>query len=243
MSDTRDADEIMTCDAARSLIVDELTHAITPAEKLALNGHLAGCSACRARGEELRALWADLGKLPVPPVRSDASQRFQLAVEGAMATPAADPRHARARYWRRAAVAAGIVIVAAGGYFVGGAFPWRQSVVSKVALSDAGHVYLLLLRVRDQPGAVSEPGAEARLVAEYAAWARRLSEQGKLLSAEKLADEPAELLGSGASQEADRVGGFFLIRATSFEEAQQIARDCPHLRHGGRVELRAIEPT
>jgi hypothetical protein len=101
----------------------------------------------------------------------------------------------------------------------------------------------LLLRVREQPGTVTQPDVEARLVAEYAAWARGLQEEGKLLSAEKLADEPAELLGSGASPEGDRVGGFFLIRAASFEEAQRIARDCPHLRHGGRVELRAIEPT
>ena len=140
-------------------------------------------------------------------------------------------------------MAAGMLIVAAGGYLVGGAFPWRQAVIPKVAASEAGHVYLLLLRVRDRPGAVTDPSVEARLVTEYAAWARSLSEQGKLLSAEKLADEPAELLGSGASHETDRVGGFFLIRAANFDEAQRIARDCPHLRHGGHVELRAIEPT
>ena len=234
---------MMTCEAARSLIVDDLADAATSAEKLALNGHLATCRACRTARDEMSALWTSLGELPVPRVRPDATQRFKLALAGAAAAQPTEPRHARATLWRRTAVAAGIVIVAAGGYVVGGAFPWRQNVVTKVAMSDAGHVYLLLLRVRDQPGAVSEPGAEARLVAEYAAWARRLSEQGKLLSAEKLADAPAEVLGSGAAQEEERVGGFFLIRATSFEEAQQIARDCPHLRHGGRVELRAIEPT
>ena len=26
-------------------------------------------------------------------------------------------------------------------------------------------------------------------------------------------------------------------------EAQSIAEGCPHLKHGGRVELRAIQPT
>jgi len=82
----------MTCDDARSLIVDDLTQAITPAKKLALNGHLAACSACRASRDDLRTLWVDLGKLPVPSVRPDASQRFQLAAAGAMATQAPDPR-------------------------------------------------------------------------------------------------------------------------------------------------------
>jgi len=233
----------MTCDVVRPLLVDDLMHAIDPAERSALNGHLATCASCRTARDELSALWADLGEVPAPAVRPDATKRFQLALAGAMAAHAAEPRRVRAPFWRRTAIAASIVIVAVGSFFAGGAFPSRQAGVPKVAASDAGHVYLLLLRVRERPGAVTDPAVEARLVAEYAAWARGLSEQGKLLTAEKLADEPAELLGPGATQEGDRVGGFFLIRAANFEEAQRIARDCPHLRHGGHVELRAIEPT
>jgi hypothetical protein len=37
--------------------------------------------------------------------------------------------------------------------------------------------------------------------------------------------------------------GFFLVRAATAEEAEAIARGCPHLRHGGTISLREIDPT
>ena len=36
---------------------------------------------------------------------------------------------------------------------------------------------------------------------------------------------------------------FFIIQAADSAEAYRIARDCPHLRHGGTIQLRRIEPT
>jgi hypothetical protein len=36
------------------------------------------------------------------------------------------------------------------------------------------------------------------------------------------------------------VGGYFLIKANSFEEAAELAKDCPDLSHGGSVEVREI---
>jgi hypothetical protein len=37
------------------------------------------------------------------------------------------------------------------------------------------------------------------------------------------------------------VTGLFVVRAGSPAEAAAIARAAPHLRHGGRVEVRAID--
>jgi hypothetical protein len=54
------------------------------------------------------------------------------------------------------------------------------------------------------------------------------------------------LSASGATEmprgTADELGGFFLIQADS-AEAYRIARECPHLRHGGTVQVRRIQPT
>jgi hypothetical protein len=50
-------------------------------------------------------------------------------------------------------------------------------------------------------------------------------------------------LPAGTAGDAPRVSGFFLIRAGSLDEAEAIARDCPHLRHGGRVLVRDVDPT
>ncbi len=38
------------------------------------------------------------------------------------------------------------------------------------------------------------------------------------------------------------IGGFFHIKADDYQQAVQIARDCPHLEYG-TVEIREIERT
>lgn len=102
--------------------------------------------------------------------------------------------------------------------------------------------YLLLL----QSGAADDAGAEARRVSEYAAWARGLRSEGRLVSAEKLADRERVLRGDGASTseaKGEPIVGYFVVRARDFAEAERIARSCPHLKHGGTIVLREIEKT
>jgi hypothetical protein len=37
------------------------------------------------------------------------------------------------------------------------------------------------------------------------------------------------------------MGGYYAIRAASYEDAVEIARGCPHLDYGGTIEVRAID--
>ena len=39
------------------------------------------------------------------------------------------------------------------------------------------------------------------------------------------------------------IGGYFTIRADSWDEAVRIAESCPHLENNGMVEIRQIEDT
>lgn len=110
--------------------------------------------------------------------------------------------------------------------------------------------YLLLLY--ESPERLEIPEEEtARLVAEYGAWAAEQQREGALLAGEKLADDGLVLVeddglqvtrepGAGAARV---LSGFFLVRAESYEEARRIAESCPHLDHGGQIEIRRIEET
>jgi hypothetical protein len=126
-----------------------------------------------------------------------------------------------------------------------GAASWKTASSSAVAAAppEASQQYLLLL-YDNEPTRNLSPGQLASVIAEYSAWGRGLQAAGKLVSAEKLKDEPSVWLGGSVSIEGgERLGGFFLIRARDAAEARQIAEACPHLKHGGRVELRAIQKT
>ena len=134
--------------------------------------------------------------------------------------------------------------------------PWRSVAAALVALAtgvavgrataDGGRgsavpsrTFVLLL----YPGAGLDPspGAERARVEEYGRWARGLAREGRMVRGEKLKDG-ARVLG-GDAPDAQHLQGFFLIRADTLEEAEAIARACPHRGHGGTIALREVDPT
>jgi hypothetical protein len=113
--------------------------------------------------------------------------------------------------------------------------------------------YVLLLHGPSRPPSAGPPtaadsAAERAIVDEYRAWAVSLANAGSLVTAEKLADDPLTMLVADRTVQMprntpDELGGFFLIQVADSAEAFRIARACPHLKHGGSVQVRRIEPT
>jgi hypothetical protein len=107
-----------------------------------------------------------------------------------------------------------------------------------------------ILFLEEGRSSTSSPAEESRRIAEYKAWARGLAARGRLSSGEKLA-AGAELvspesggsdIGAARNAGAASLGGYFAIVARDDAEALEIARSCPHVRHGGRVVIRRIQP-
>jgi hypothetical protein len=92
---------------------------------------------------------------------------------------------------------------------------------------DDGREFLLLLH--DTPQSAKQGSVE-----EYSRWARGVA---AMRGGEKLTDDVA-VLGPGRSDGS--LAGFFRIRANSRQEAEAVARTCPHLHHGGWIEIREI---
>ena len=215
-----------------------------------LRAHLASCAACRDEVEALRALWADMGRLPVPAPRPSSeagAERVRLA-----GAAEAERRRARRPYGLRIAAAAAVALAAslAASFAVGVALGRRQAPraapAAEAGATDGRQSFLLLLHESADFDAGATPEASRALVAEYRDWAVRLRAEGRMAAAEKLADDGGRWLrgeANTAPADTDVVSGFFVIRARDYAEAAELARGCPHLRHGGTVELRLIEPT
>ena len=73
------------CAGMEDKFIEYLDGQAKPAERRAVEDHLAGCSGCRNRAEEFRALWGALDDLPVisPSPAFDASLRARIAAEPA----------------------------------------------------------------------------------------------------------------------------------------------------------------
>lgn len=117
------------------------------------------------------------------------------------------------------------------------------------APAESGPVYALLL-YQDSRFEESSGSHRPERVEEYRRWLASLREAGRFADGERLASTGLVLYGDGRSEAADpadlsgakgRLTGFFLIEAEDDAEATSIAEACPHLGHGGTVELRRIE--
>ena len=110
-----------------------------------------------------------------------------------------------------------------------------------------------ILLLHESPTAFDGVSAEEiqKVISEYGAWRQKLAAEGQLAGGEKLEDGTARQLMAndgrvevtdGPFAEAKEViGGFFMIEAEDYETAAAISSECPHLRYGGRIELRRID--
>jgi hypothetical protein len=118
------------------------------------------------------------------------------------------------------------------------------------ALNGPSRFVLLLYEGPEYQALGSSP---PEIVQEYTAWARMLEGSGSLVMADKLADDARVIEPTGravgavpvnsplVSGELGIITGFFIVYASSYEEAQRIAASSPHVRHGGRIIIRRID--
>jgi hypothetical protein len=88
------------------------------------------------------------------------------------------------------------------------------------------------------------------IIKEYSAWADKMRKAGRFLGGEKLTDDAGRCLvkKSGKfvvtdgpfAETKEMLGGYFAISANDYDDACKLSEDCPHIKYGGRVELRQI---
>ena len=86
---------------------------------------------------------------------------------------------------------------------------------------------------------------------QWMAWFNRLTEQGKAVGGNPL--QPSGKVVSGKNgrtvtdgpfaESKEAIGGYFLLKVKSADEAVAIARECPGLPFGVRVEVRPLAET
>jgi hypothetical protein len=111
--------------------------------------------------------------------------------------------------------------------------------------------YILFLHERPADNSALSPDEIQRVIKEYQAWSESMGKAGKMVGGHKLTDEGGRLLSGwdrqfsvtdGPWAEAKEViGGLFHIHAEDYDEAAKLSASCPHLKYGGRIELRRVD--
>ena len=111
--------------------------------------------------------------------------------------------------------------------------------------------FMLIARDGPQHFADVSPEDMQRIIEKYVAWGTKLEEAGKKGAGSKLRDGEGKVLrGNGGkltvtdgpfSETKEVVGGYWMIDAADYDEAIELARDCPHIEYGASLEIREVE--
>jgi hypothetical protein len=107
--------------------------------------------------------------------------------------------------------------------------------------------YMLLFRGNDWHKGLS-PEEMQNVSSQWMAWFKQLIEQGTAIAGNPLEREVKVVSGANGRVVADgpfaeskeAIGGYFLLRVPDFDQAVAIARQCPGLPYGAKVEVRRV---
>jgi hypothetical protein len=107
--------------------------------------------------------------------------------------------------------------------------------------------YLLLFRGTQWYKGLS-PAEIQKVMSQWRAWYNALQAHGKMKSGLPLMNEGKIISGARGryvtdgpfTESKEAIGGYFLISVDNFDEAIEIARQCPGLEHGAIVEIRPV---
>jgi hypothetical protein len=107
--------------------------------------------------------------------------------------------------------------------------------------------YLLVFRNEKKEGG-EKPSAEQMqaMMKQWQSWIGGIAAKGKYSGTNRLLPEgktikPGKVVTDGPYVEAKEViGGYLIVKASSIDEAVEMAKSCPNLLYGGNVEVRTV---
>lgn len=163
-----------------------------------------------------------------------------LRESGLIRSPSAGWRHRSIRIgWAFSASLALFTLGAVAGAWWGSSTPVNRNLPE----------FMLVLRTSSQELPTRSSEEVLKRVQEYNAWAKKIQQEGLLVSGEKLKDEARflnvingrQIVSATQADTKEGIAGYFLIRARDYQQAVTIAENCPHLKYGGVIEIRQID--
>jgi hypothetical protein len=117
-------------------------------------------------------------------------------------------------------------------------------------MSDMQNGYMLIFRGNEWHKGLSLEEMQ-RVSDQWMAWFKDLMESGKVVAGNPLEPKGKIITGKGGrvitdgafAESKEVVGGYFLLKVASMEEAIGIAQQCPGLPHGAKIEVRPVAGT
>ena len=125
--------------------------------------------------------------------------------------------------------------------------PQQAKTSSKMSAQNrTGNGYMLLFRGTDLRHSLS-PEQLQKVTDDWMAWFQRLTDEGKAVAGQplerkgKIVSGRDRVVSDGPFAEGkEAIGGYFLLDVNTMDDAVAIAKECPGLPYGVRVEVRPV---
>lgn len=136
---------------------------------------------------------------------------------------------------KRLAVAAVLILLFGLGFYAG------KFAVLFQGHSDIPVAYMLLLHEDSD----FIPGDPDERFSEYAQWMFGTAQRGIPINGQEMAPEASYVLSPNQyvdvpSDQESKITGYFVVSTTSIEQAVEVAQTCPHVKYGGKIEVKKI---
>jgi hypothetical protein len=125
----------------------------------------------------------------------------------------------------------------------------RQATINSFLPPNIMQEYLFIFRMDAAVTTMEMPADQVAVIQAWQSWIGQLAGQGKFVSTQQLLPQGKVVSGGGKVitdgphiEAKELVGGDMVVKAASLDEAVELAKGCPVLAHGGKVEVRAIMP-
>lgn len=109
--------------------------------------------------------------------------------------------------------------------------------------------FMLVLHVNNDELRAMTPEQQQTLLQHYMTWTAQLRQEGYYLGGDALKDgelavharDGQPVVDGPFAETKESIGGYYEIKATDLAAASEVAKGCPVLTYGGRVEVREIQ--
>ncbi len=173
--------------------------------------------------ESEKKLFSQLSKEAAPPPHIEENILKRLKAQGLVSG-------SRVMSWKHWAAAAAIAILS----FLTGSY-YQQYQASKDSINPQLGYMLLLHETED-----FQPGDPMEMFQEYRSWMQSTYARGVKIQGQELDDEAewVGIPGESSTFKPYRTTGYFVLEANSLQEAMEIARQNPHVKYGGKIEVK-----
>ena len=110
--------------------------------------------------------------------------------------------------------------------------------------------FMVLIHQEEADFSKYSPNDFQNLMQQFQTWTQKITKEGYFVAGDKLTKDPGKtikvkngrvIVDGPYADSKDAIGGYYVIKAESMDEALEVVKGCPAMTYGGILEVREVD--